>query len=60
MTSKTRVCKKGQYLNTSTGRCKKIETKKDKTPIKGENIETEIETSIEDAFFGKKKTFIEL
>ncbi|MBR0350832.1 MAG: J domain-containing protein [Clostridia bacterium] len=36
----------------------KIETKKDKTPIRGENIETQIDTSIEDAFFGKKKTLV--
>lgn len=36
----------------------KIETKKDKTPLKGENIETQIDTTIEDAFFGKKKTLV--
>ena len=36
----------------------KIETKKDKTPIRGENIETQIDASIEDAFFGKKKTLV--
>lgn len=36
----------------------KIETKKDKAPVRGENIETQIETSIEDAFFGKKKTLV--
>jgi len=29
--------------------------KKEKNPIKGENIETEIEVSIQDAFYGKEK-----
>ena len=36
----------------------KIDNKKDKTPIKGENIETQIDASLEDAFFGKKKTLV--
>lgn len=36
----------------------KIDNKKDKTPIKGENIETQIDVGLEDAFFGKKKTVV--
>lgn len=32
------------------------EGKKKKTPVKGENIETEIEATIVDGFFGKEKT----
>lgn len=35
-----------------------IEEKKDKKPIKGENIETEIKASLEDAFYGRKKVLV--
>lgn len=35
-----------------------IEEKKDKKPIKGENIETEISASLEDAFYGRKKVLV--
>ena len=35
-----------------------IEERKSKKPIKGENIETKIEASLEDAFFGKEKTVV--
>ena len=41
----------GEQLNKT----KKEENKKQKTPIKGENIETEIDVSIEDAFYGQNK-----
>ena len=36
----------------------KQEVKQKKDPIKGENIETKIEASLEDAFFGKEKTIV--
>ena len=36
----------------------KIETQKDKAPVKGENIETQIDATIEDTYFGKKKTLV--
>lgn len=35
-----------------------IEDKKETKPIKGENIETEIQTTLEDAFYGKEKTVV--
>ena len=35
-----------------------IEEKKDKKPIKGENIETEISASLEDAYYGRKKVLV--
>lgn len=35
-----------------------IEEKKDKKPTKGENIETEISASLEDAFYGRKKVLV--
>ena len=37
---------------------KTIDDKKTKKPIKGENIETKIEASLEDAFFGKEKNIV--
>lgn len=41
----------GEQLN----KAKKETEKKQKVPIKGENIETEIDVSIEDAFYGQTK-----
>lgn len=35
-----------------------IEDKKETKPIKGENIETEIQASLEDTFYGKEKTIV--
>lgn len=35
-----------------------IEEKKDKKPVKGENIETKIEASLEDAFYGRDKKIV--
>lgn len=35
-----------------------IEEKKDKKPVKGENIETKIEASLEDAFYGREKKVV--
>ena len=35
-----------------------IEEKKNKKPTKGENIETEISASLEDAFYGRKKVLV--
>ena len=34
------------------------EKKKDKTPLRGENIETKIDVTLEETFFGKEKTII--
>ena len=36
----------------------KQEVRQKKEPTKGENIETKIEASLEDAFFGKEKTIV--
>ena len=50
---------KGYIFNMFLGNIDNtIEEKKDKTPVKGENIETEIQASLEDAFFGKEKKLV--
>lgn len=46
---------KGAILNMFLGNIEKITNKKEASPIRGENIETKINTSIQDAFYGVSK-----
>ena len=46
----------GEFFNVLFGETKNIEKKEDKNlPIKGENIETEINVKLEDAYYGTEK-----
>lgn len=50
---------KGSILEMFLGNIENSkEDKNKKEPIKGENIETKIEASLEDAFYGKEKTIV--
>ena len=49
---------KNYILNMFLGNTQEVEEKQPKYPIKGENIETKIEASIYDAFYGKEKTVV--
>ena len=42
-------------LSYHNGASKSMTKKKEKVPVKGENIETEIDVSIEEAYYGNEK-----
>ncbi|MBQ9658590.1 MAG: J domain-containing protein [Clostridia bacterium] len=44
-----------EFFNMFFGNIKEVSRKETKEPIKGENVETEINISIEDGFYGKSK-----